>query len=533
MKATKLLGLFSAAILAISSLPQMPVSAAEDYQLRDVKDGYNWELWNQYGQGSAQMQVGDAGTYTCTWSGIHNVLFRSGKKFENYPQWKTLDSIKLDYEASVYQPKGNSYLCVYGWTKSPLVEYYIVENYGSWRPPGTSDKMSKVGTIEVDGGTYEVYKGTHDGPSIEPGVTHFNQYWSVRVDGQLRNKGQIDIAKHFEAWENKYNMQMGGLYEVALNVEGWQSSGTATISKNNLDLKGETVIEEPQDGPLTLPEPDVAYTAPSGKGTSVTDDFEGSGTLWASRGEPVKYGFTKDFVHGGKQSLYVTGREDSWQGVSAASDELKAGETYDFSSYVGYQNDNYTSLKYELGIQYKLNDKTNYDNLASTEVSNGKWSELAAKIEVPEGATDISLYVQSEYTESPTKKDMVSFFLDDVKLTSKSVQTTPSTTESTTTSSTTSSSTTSSTTVTSTSVTTSESKTTQTTGVKATMKGDVNCDEKVDVSDAVLLARFVAEDAEANVTEVGKKNAETDGNAGITGDDVIMILRVIAKLATF
>ena len=65
------------------------------------------------------------------------------------------------------------------------------------------------------------------------------------------------------------------------------------------------------------------------------------------------------------------------------------------------------------------------------------------------------------------------------------------------------------------------------------MKGDVNCDEKVDVSDAVLLARFVAEDAEANVTEVGKKNAETDGNAGITGDDVIMILRVIAKLATF
>lgn len=44
MKATKILGLFSAAILAISSLPQMPVSAAEDYQLRDVKDGYNWEL---------------------------------------------------------------------------------------------------------------------------------------------------------------------------------------------------------------------------------------------------------------------------------------------------------------------------------------------------------------------------------------------------------------------------------------------------------------------------------------------------------
>lgn len=517
MKLTKLFGMLSAAVLAVSSVPFITVSAGVEQDGGNV-DGYDWELWNQYGRGNATMDVGNGGTYTCSWSGIHNVLFRSGKKFKEYPQWKSLDSIMLDYEASVYKPNGNSYLCVYGWTKAPLAEYYIVENYGSWRPPGESDKMKKVGTIEVDGGTYEVYKGTHDGPSIEPGVEHFNQYWSVRVGDQLRSKGKIDIAKHFAAWE-KFGIEMGGLYEVALNVEGWESSGTATISKNILDLKGEINNDEPQDGPMNLPEREVKYTAPSGSGKGVSDDFEGSGTSWSARGEKAVIGLTQDWAHMGKQSLYVTGRTDSWNGFSVASDELNAGEKYSFSSYVGYQNDNYSQLKYELGIQYMLDGDTKYDNLASTTAENGRWSELKTDFEIPEGASDISLYVQSEYTESPTKKDKVSFFLDDVVLTAeKPAETTALTKAATTTAATTATS------LTTTSVTTAVPE--------ATLKGDVNCDNKVDVSDAVLLARFVAEDNKATISETGKLNADVDGKAGLLSGDVITILKAIAKLTT-
>ena len=65
-----------------------------------------------------------------------------------------------------------------------------------------------------------------------------------------------------------------------------------------------------------------------------------------------------------------------------------------------------------------------------------------------------------------------------------------------------------------------------------TLRGDVNCDKVVDVSDAVLLARFVAEDAEANVTETGKLNADADLDRNLTGDDVVTMLRIIAKLET-
>ena len=61
------------------------------------------------------------------------------------------------------------------------------------------------------------------------------------------------------------------------------------------------------------------------------------------------------------------------------------------------------------------------------------------------------------------------------------------------------------------------------------LAGDVNCSGKVDVSDAVLLARFNAEEA-VRITQAGKQNADCDGRSGINGDDVIHILKIIAKL---
>ena len=60
--------------------------------------------------------------------------------------------------------------------------------------------------------------------------------------------------------------------------------------------------------------------------------------------------------------------------------------------------------------------------------------------------------------------------------------------------------------------------------------GDVNLDDTVDVSDAVLLARFVAEDTTAVVKEQGKRNADCSGDGNLSGDDTILILKYIAKL---
>ena len=60
--------------------------------------------------------------------------------------------------------------------------------------------------------------------------------------------------------------------------------------------------------------------------------------------------------------------------------------------------------------------------------------------------------------------------------------------------------------------------------------GDVNLDEDVDVSDAVLLARFCGEDETAKITDEGKKLADVDQDGNLTPQDTIHILEFIAKI---
>ena len=79
---------------------------------------------------------------------------------------------------------------------------------------------------------------------------------------------------------------------------------------------------------------------------------------------------------------------------------------------------------------------------------------------------------------------------------------------------------------------TTEKQTSETTQSGKTVWGDANEDKQVEVSDAVLVARFAAEDSEANISAQGKLNADVTGDQNINGDDTIKILRAIAKLIT-
>ena len=67
------------------------------------------------------------------------------------------------------------------------------------------------------------------------------------------------------------------------------------------------------------------------------------------------------------------------------------------------------------------------------------------------------------------------------------------------------------------------------TALKVTVYGDATMDGVVDVSDAVLAARYVASDASANLTDNGKLNADTNLDGNVDGSDIIEILEFIAK----
>lgn len=72
--------------------------------------------------------------------------------------------------------------------------------------------------------------------------------------------------------------------------------------------------------------------------------------------------------------------------------------------------------------------------------------------------------------------------------------------------------------------------TTTTTEPQTLLLGDVNCDKTVDVADAVLLARFVAEDAAAAISAQGLRQADCDQSGQPESDDILLILKHIAKM---
>ena len=67
--------------------------------------------------------------------------------------------------------------------------------------------------------------------------------------------------------------------------------------------------------------------------------------------------------------------------------------------------------------------------------------------------------------------------------------------------------------------------------VTAGLKGDANCDGKVNVSDAVAVLQYIANQSKYSLTADGIKNGDCDGSAGITGGDATMIQKIDAGIA--
>lgn len=64
---------------------------------------------------------------------------------------------------------------------------------------------------------------------------------------------------------------------------------------------------------------------------------------------------------------------------------------------------------------------------------------------------------------------------------------------------------------------------------KQTLAGDIDCDGNVSVSDAVMLARFLAED-NVKMTELGRINADVNNDGNLDAADKAMVLMIIARI---
>ncbi|URW79213.1 glycoside hydrolase family 11 protein [Xiashengella succiniciproducens] len=210
-------------------------SDPDNEQHKGIRDGYSFELWNQYGKGDACMTLGEGALFKGHWSGIENYLARRGYSYDNTKHHNEIGRFSSKYNC-IYEPgteSGNSYLSIYGWTVDPLIEFYIVEDWRRWIP-SMAEGTENMGSFEVDGSIYDVYVSLRENqPSIQ-GQQTFKQYFSIRRD--VRNKGNIDISAHFDFWES-LGMELGKFYEVTFVVEGYRSNGTFEFTELEINVE--------------------------------------------------------------------------------------------------------------------------------------------------------------------------------------------------------------------------------------------------------------------------------------------------------
>ena len=217
-------------------MPAMPTSGGTTHcgSNRTGKAGsLAWELWSNSLNGNACITYYSVPAFSAKWNNNGDYLARLGIEWGG----KTIAQLGEITAEFTYKKSGNgggySYIGVYGWARSPCVEYYIIDDSFNGMPFNPWN-MGGKGSATIDGEVYKFFAGQSNGTGGSRCGTPFQQYWSIRQKG--RQCGVMTISKHFEEWK-KVGMNMDSILEAKILVETGGGSGTVEFPVANVTAK--------------------------------------------------------------------------------------------------------------------------------------------------------------------------------------------------------------------------------------------------------------------------------------------------------
>ena len=539
---------------------------APDYQIRGLTpdEDYIYEAWNEKKLGEVFFDGNetDGGVFSCKWDDTEYTVFSKGRFMPRDKTYQELTGLCCDY-ALDYTPQGTSYFGIHGWFTDckgdyPTTEYFIMDGCCDWALPEDAELL---GTTVIDGGCYALYRVVLAQAPTVTGVQDYCQYWSVGGNsvtktGTTRSFDlRISIDEHFKAWEKAGLDMSGKLYEASFFVEGHHSSGEANITKNQFSFS-----DDPQSAASALPQNETSVKCISGRTADGTYGYEvlhydrtgavsfdgaetEDGTFSAEWNDVRNCTVSKGYVFQTAGKTYqelgsicckyimelsqagiscygVRGRignsasgqpETEYYIVDGYSQYVPlpnaeslgqvkvGGRTYDIycidvspadAPETRYQywsividQDNPAKNDYPISDSVKIH--YNLDNCLNVDKHFKAWEDAGLEMSGPVG--EVSFFIENWQSFGKAKVTMNNIEIENLP----------------------------------------EADAVSQLGTEA-ITGDVNCDGSTDVSDAVLLARYLTQDAEAVMTDQGKVQANVI-KGDLDSEDLTAILLFIAK----
>jgi len=171
----------------------------------------------------------DAGDLVMTLhgGGRYETLWQEGE-FIAGVGWNPGHQNAVNYAGTFSPDQGmNAYLALHGYFTAPIVDYHIVETYGSWNPKGN---MAYYGSYVSDGADYDLYYQENPPFGINPQQTY--TYMSIRQQPKPHGEisGTITTKAHFDAWAD-LGLDLDGQHQsMIMATWGYRASGSSDIT---------------------------------------------------------------------------------------------------------------------------------------------------------------------------------------------------------------------------------------------------------------------------------------------------------------